>query len=88
MCTAFHRRFDILEQQDKASLFDKADREGEGLAPAEVVFDFVEESCGGVVGEELVGHGWNLCSLLSETIIIYHFYLYYSTDYGKSQPYE
>ena len=70
MCTAFHRRFDIIEQQNKASLFDKADREGESLAPAEIVFDFFKEGYGGVVGEELVGHGWNLCSLLSETIII------------------
>ena len=48
--TAFHRCFDILEQQDKTSLFDKADRKGECLATAQVVLYFIEKCDLGVVG--------------------------------------
>ena len=48
--TTFHRGFDILEQQDKASLFDKADRERKRPASAQVVLYFIEECYLGVVG--------------------------------------
>ena len=48
--TAFNRCFNILEQQNKASLLDKADRERKRLAPAQVVFYFIEECYLGVVG--------------------------------------
>ena len=48
--TALNRRFDILEQQNKTSLFDKADRERKRLASAQVVLYFIEECYLGVVG--------------------------------------
>ena len=43
LSTAFNRRLNILEQQNKTSLFDKADRERKRLAPAQVVLYFFEE---------------------------------------------
>jgi hypothetical protein len=43
------RCLDILEQQNKTSLFDEADRERKRLAPAQVVFYFIEECYLGVV---------------------------------------
>ena len=48
--TAFNRCFNILEQQNKTSLFDKADRERKRLASAQVVLYFIEECYLGVVG--------------------------------------
>ena len=39
-CASFNSCFDILEQKDKASLFDEADRKGECLTAAEVVLYF------------------------------------------------
>ena len=48
--TALNRCFNILEQQNKTSLFDKADRERKRLAPAQVVLYFIEECYLGVVG--------------------------------------
>ena len=48
--SAFNRSFNILEQQNKTSLFDKADRERKRLAPAQVVLYFIEECYLGVVG--------------------------------------
>ena len=48
--TAFNCRLNILEQQNKTSLFDKADRERKRLASAQVVFYFIEECYLGVVG--------------------------------------
>ena len=48
--SALNRRFDILEQQNKTSLFDKADRERKRLAPAQVGFYFIEECYLGIVG--------------------------------------
>ena len=48
--TALNRRFNILEQQNKTSLFDEADRERKRLAPAQVVLYFIEECYLGVVG--------------------------------------
>ena len=47
--TTFNRRFNVLEQQNKTSLFDEADRERKRLAPAQVVFYFIEECYLGVV---------------------------------------
>ena len=47
--TAFNRRFNVLEQQNKTSLFDKADRERKRLASAQVVFYFIEECDLGIV---------------------------------------
>ena len=41
--TAFNRRFNILEQQNKTSLLDKADRKCKRLASAQIVFYFIEE---------------------------------------------
>jgi hypothetical protein len=41
--------FNIFEQQNKTSLFDEADRERKRLAPAQVVFYFIEECHLGVV---------------------------------------
>ena len=48
--STFNRRFNVLKQQNKTSLFDKADRECKRLAPAQVVFYFIEECYLGVVG--------------------------------------
>ena len=48
--SALNRCFNILEQQNKTSFFDKADRERKRLAPAQVVFYFIEECYLGVVG--------------------------------------
>ena len=48
--TAFNRCFNVLEQQNKTSLFDKADRERKRLAPAQVVLYFIEECYLGIVG--------------------------------------
>ena len=48
--TALNRRFNVLEQQNKTSFFDKADRERKRLASAQVVFYFIEECYLGVVG--------------------------------------
>ena len=48
--SALNRRLNILEQQNKTSFFDKADRERKRLAPAQVVFYFIEECYLGVVG--------------------------------------
>ena len=48
--SALNRRFNILEQQNKTSLFDKADRERKRLASAQVVFYFIEECYLSVVG--------------------------------------
>ena len=48
--TAFNRRFNILEQQNKTSLFDKADRERKRLAPAQVILYFIEDCYLGIVG--------------------------------------
>ena len=48
--SAFNRRFNILEQQNKTSFFDKADRERKRLASTQVVFYFIEECYLGVVG--------------------------------------
>ena len=47
--TAFNRRLDILEQQNKTSLFDEANRERKRLTPAQVVLYFIEECYLGVV---------------------------------------
>ena len=44
------RCLDILEQQNKTSLFDKAARERKRLASAQVVFYFNEECNLGLVG--------------------------------------
>ena len=41
--SALNRCFNILEQQNKTSLFDKADRERKRLASAQVVLYFIEE---------------------------------------------
>ena len=43
MCPTFHCRFDVLEKQNKASLFDEADRECERLATPEIIFDFIKK---------------------------------------------
>ena len=48
--TALNRRLDILEQQNKTSFFDKADRERKRLASAQVILYFIEECYLGVVG--------------------------------------
>jgi hypothetical protein len=48
--TAFNRCFNILEKQNKTSLFYEADRERKRLASAQVVFYFIEECYLGVVG--------------------------------------
>ena len=48
--SALNRRLNILDQQNKTSLFDKADRERKRLASAQVVFYFIEECYLGVVG--------------------------------------
>ena len=48
--SAFNCRLDIFEQQNKPSLFDEANRECKRLAPAQVVFYFIEECYLGVVG--------------------------------------
>ena len=48
--SALNRCFNVLEQQNKTSFFDKADRERKRLAPAQVVFYFIEECYLGVVG--------------------------------------
>ena len=48
--SAFNRCFNILEQQNKTSLFDKADRERKRLTSAQVVFYFIEECYLGIVG--------------------------------------
>ena len=48
--TAFNCRLNVLEQQNKTSLFDKADRKRKRLAPAQVVFYFIEECYLGIVG--------------------------------------
>ena len=48
--STFNRRLNVLEQQNKTSFFDKADRERKRLAPAQVVFYFIEECYLGVVG--------------------------------------
>ena len=48
--SALNRRFNILEQQNKTSLFDKADRERKRLASTQVVLYFIEESYLGVIG--------------------------------------
>ena len=48
--TALNRCFNILEQQNKTSLFDKADRERKRLTPAQVILYFIEECYLGVVG--------------------------------------
>ena len=48
--SAFNRRLNILKQQNKTSLFDKADRERKRLASAQVVLYFIEECYLGVVG--------------------------------------
>jgi hypothetical protein len=42
--------FNIFFQQNKTSLFDKADRERKRLAPTQVIFYFIEECYLGVVG--------------------------------------
>ena len=48
--TALNRRFNVLEQQNKTSFFDKADRERKRLAPAQVILYFIEECYLGIVG--------------------------------------
>ena len=48
--STLNRRFNVLEQQNKTSLFDKADRERKRLASAQVVLYFIEECYLGVVG--------------------------------------
>ena len=48
--SALNRRLDILEQQNKTSLFDEADRKRKRLAPAQVVLYFIEECYLGIVG--------------------------------------
>ena len=48
--TALNRRLDILEQQNKTSLFYKADRERKRLTSAQVVLYFIEKCYLGVVG--------------------------------------
>ena len=48
--STFNRRFDIFKQQNKTSLFDKADRERKRLAPTQIVFYFIEKCYLGVVG--------------------------------------
>ena len=50
LSTTLNCRLDILEQQNKTSLFDKADRERKRLASAQVIFYFIEECYLGVVG--------------------------------------
>ena len=48
--SALNRCFNVLEQQNKTSLFDKADRERKRLASTQVVFYFIEKCYLGVVG--------------------------------------
>jgi hypothetical protein len=48
--SAFNRRLNVLEQQNKTSFFDEADRESKRFAPPQVVFYFIEECYLGVVG--------------------------------------
>ena len=48
--STLNRRFDIFEQQNKTSFFDEADRESKRLAPAQVIFYFIEECYLGIVG--------------------------------------
>jgi hypothetical protein len=48
--SALNRRFNILEQQNKTSLFDEADRERKRLTSAQVVLYFIEECYLGVIG--------------------------------------
>ena len=47
--SALNRRLNVLEQQNKTSFFDEADRESKRLTPAQVVFYFIEECYLGVV---------------------------------------
>ena len=48
--SALNRRFNVLDQQNKTSLFDEADRERKRLASAQVVLYFIEECYLGIVG--------------------------------------
>ena len=48
--SAFNRRLNVLEQQNKTCLFYEADRERKRLASAQVVLYFIEECYLGVVG--------------------------------------
>ena len=48
--SALNRCFNIFKQQNKTSLFDKADRERKRLTSAQVVLYFIEECYLGVVG--------------------------------------
>ena len=48
--TTYNSTFYIFEQQNTASLFDKADRECKRLAFSQVVFYFIEKCYLGVVG--------------------------------------
>ena len=48
--SALNRCFNIFKQQNKTSLFDKADRKRKRLTSAQVVFYFIEECYLGVVG--------------------------------------
>ena len=54
--SALNRCFNVLEQQNKTSLFDEADRERKRLASAQVVLYFIEDCYLGIVGSELVWH--------------------------------
>ena len=48
--SALNRCFNIFKQQNKTSLFDKADRERKRLASAQVIFYFIKECYLSVVG--------------------------------------
>ena len=48
--SALNRRLNVLEQQNKTSFFDEADRESKRFAPAQVILYFIEECYLGVVG--------------------------------------
>ena len=48
--SALNRCFNIFKQQNKTSLFDKADRERKRLASVQVVLYFIEKCYLGVVG--------------------------------------
>ena len=54
--STFHGSLNIFEQQNKASLFDKADRKTERITPAQIILDFVKEGELGIVCQELILH--------------------------------
>lgn len=51
-----HGGFNVFEQQNKASLFDKADGKGKGAAPPQILPDFLQKRDLCVVGQKLMAH--------------------------------